>query len=415
MYRYLWTVLGLFPLLLAAGCTPELGNAPFLCNAGSPKCPEGYSCLASSNTCVPEGSCPLGVPGCEASDASALESCGNASCEADEGEDCMTCEDDCGPCIGCGDGTCDFKSGETCKSCEDDCGACECGNERCDVGEDENNCPQDCASGPRCGNGACEQGETESNCPVDCAVSKCGNGSCDAGEDETSCPADCGASSCGNGSCDSGETSASCPQDCPAQPVCGDGQCGGGETAQSCPQDCLTTDCGNGTCESGETTSNCPQDCTASCPVDEATRCVDTTTIEYCDQGTWLTFVCADVCSPGTSLGCGYSTADQRDVCSCDMAEANYGEACGSAIVTTCAAGLECVVVTGDDIGFCTKTCTGALNDCSGDPPGSYSECSDVTVDGEMICLFYCDMLTFCPDDLYCTDAILGGVCMARQ
>lgn len=415
MRRLLWTILGLISFCLAAGCTPDLGDAPFLCNAGSPKCPAGYTCNESSNICVPDGACPEGVPGCEESDASPLPSCGNATCEPAEGEDCMTCEDDCGPCVGCGDGTCDFKTGETCKSCVDDCGACECGNDRCDVGEDENNCPEDCAEGPRCGNGACEQGETESNCPLDCAVSKCGNGQCDAGETEITCPDDCKTETCGNGQCDVGENNSSCPQDCPPQPLCGDGRCESPETAQSCPQDCQTSDCGNGTCEPGETTSSCPQDCGSPCPVNDATRCLNTSSIEYCDQGTWVTFDCVDVCAPGTSRGCGYSADSQRDVCSCDMAVANYGEACGTAIVTTCQSDQMCVVFDTDVIGFCTQTCTGLTTDCAGDPPGTYSECSDATVGSDTICLFYCDMLTLCPTDLYCTDAILGGVCIPRQ
>lgn len=29
------------------GCTPQLGDAPFLCNPGTPKCPEGYICKSS--------------------------------------------------------------------------------------------------------------------------------------------------------------------------------------------------------------------------------------------------------------------------------------------------------------------------------------------------------------------------------
>ncbi len=47
--------LALALLFLAPGCSPmDLGEAPFLCNNGTPKCPEGYIC--SGGACVREGS-----------------------------------------------------------------------------------------------------------------------------------------------------------------------------------------------------------------------------------------------------------------------------------------------------------------------------------------------------------------------
>ncbi|MBW2731551.1 MAG: hypothetical protein JRH20_04105 [Deltaproteobacteria bacterium] len=360
MVRYLWTVLGPFALLSLAGCTPELGDAPFLCNTGSPQCPTGYTCLEGSNMCVPEGSCPLGVPGCEAIDASIVpESCGNATCEAEKGEDCLNCEEDCGLCVGCGDGTCDYQSDETCESCERDCGPCECGNQRCDVGEDKDSCPEDCATGPICG----------------------------------------------NGSCDSGETLTSCPQDCTPPPVCGDDACTGGETELTCPQDCKpTTGCGNGTCDEGESTTSCPQDCPAVCMSDGATRCIDASNIEGCYQGEWTAFTCAEVCEPAPSLGCVYVQEEQRDLCSCDLVEVGYGAVCGKAIGIVCAAGLHCVAPAGNYLeGVCTQTCTGAAGDCAGDPPGTSSYCSSTqTVDGDHICVFYCSSTLPCPEGLMC-------------
>lgn len=52
----------------AAGCGDmDLGDAPFNCNKGSPKCPDGYECNAKSNVCVREGTCPWpAVPTCPA-------------------------------------------------------------------------------------------------------------------------------------------------------------------------------------------------------------------------------------------------------------------------------------------------------------------------------------------------------------
>ena len=51
------------------GCTPQLGETPFYCNKGVPKCPDGYSCEEDQGfdvcsrvvpqTCVP-GGCPDG-------------------------------------------------------------------------------------------------------------------------------------------------------------------------------------------------------------------------------------------------------------------------------------------------------------------------------------------------------------------
>jgi len=56
--------------------------------------------------------------------------CGDGTCDANIGEDCGTCEADCGACPTCGDGTCDANIGENCSTCEADCGPCGC----CDVG-----------------------------------------------------------------------------------------------------------------------------------------------------------------------------------------------------------------------------------------------------------------------------------------
>gem|GEM_PF-1087112 len=51
---------------------------------------------------------------------------------------------------------------------------------------------------PTCGNNICELSENSNNCPQDCAPDKtttvhmlCGNNICDAGEDSVNCPNDC--------------------------------------------------------------------------------------------------------------------------------------------------------------------------------------------------------------------------------
>lgn len=85
-----------------------------------------------------------------------------------------------------------------------------------------------------CGNNRCEAGENPNNCQVDCGranpsptptpttpVSQCGNQVCDRGEDEKTCSADCASLPldpiCGNQVCESGESARTCPVDCEDQ------------------------------------------------------------------------------------------------------------------------------------------------------------------------------------------------------
>lgn len=127
-------------LLCASACSPDLGQAPFRCNAGEPKCPDGYSCN-SADICVLAGSCPEGMLGC----------------------------------VTCGDGSCDLLAGEDCKTCPEDCPCVElCGNNTCDPKEDATNCPEDCPKDPKepsCGDGSCDPDEDSATCPEDCPSS----------------------------------------------------------------------------------------------------------------------------------------------------------------------------------------------------------------------------------------------------
>ncbi len=70
-----------------------------------------------------------------------------------------------------------------------------CGDGICGIGEDADNCPDDCDddAGPECGNGTCEEGETPDNCAQDCEEDgpECGDGVCDEGETPENCAADC--------------------------------------------------------------------------------------------------------------------------------------------------------------------------------------------------------------------------------
>ena len=91
--------------------------------------------------------------------------CGNGLCE--DGEDCASCDADCGACPpACGDGQCN--GSEDCGTCEADCGACPafCGDGTCDADEDCNSCASDCGACPAfCGDGTCDRNEDCSSCP----------------------------------------------------------------------------------------------------------------------------------------------------------------------------------------------------------------------------------------------------------
>lgn len=61
---------------------------------------------------------------------------------------------------------------------------------------------------PKCNNNKCEQGENFENCPTDCP---CGNGICEITESYSTCIIDC---HCGNQLCDYNETIENCENDC---------------------------------------------------------------------------------------------------------------------------------------------------------------------------------------------------------
>lgn len=102
-------------------------------------CPPG-GCLDPED----EEDCPPGE------DCSWTDTCPDAVCDVDGGEDCDSCPEDCGDCTPvCGDGEC-AEGLESCTDCPDDC-ACPatCGDEVCNLGEAPDgetceNCPSDC-------------------------------------------------------------------------------------------------------------------------------------------------------------------------------------------------------------------------------------------------------------------------------
>ena len=192
---------------LWAGCL-DLGEAPFRCNKGAPKCPEGYTCSKYGN-CIKKGFCPENLLECQGGD-----------------------------------------SGVT----QPDGAPASCGNGKCDPGETAANCPKDCSSTAVCGNGKCDPGETATSCPADCGSSAvCGNGKCDPGETAASCPADCGSSTvCGNGKCEPGETATSCPTDCGSTGcTAGSSQCVNSTTLKYCDNNAWKQDTCTNLCVAG--------------------------------------------------------------------------------------------------------------------------------------------------------------------
>jgi len=114
-----------------------------------------------------------------------IPGCGDLMC--DVGEDCDTCPSDCASnSSGCGNGLCEPTIGEDCVSCATDCRGKQNGEPNhqycCGDGAGEN--PVGCEDG-RCGGG----GFQCSNVPAD--ASCCGNGVCESIEDELSCAVDC--------------------------------------------------------------------------------------------------------------------------------------------------------------------------------------------------------------------------------
>jgi len=164
------------------------------------------------------------VSGCDGGGLSSTSLCGDTLCQADRGESCESCPDDCGACPPCGDGLCAAEEGESCESCPADCGGCAvCGDGSCDDSDEScESCPDDCGACPPCGDGLCDP-ETDEDCDT--------------------CPADCGdCDPCGDELCaiDVGETCESCPDDCGECEPCGDGECAPdqGEDCDTCPADC---------------------------------------------------------------------------------------------------------------------------------------------------------------------------------
>ena len=170
------------------------------------------------------------------------QECGNGVIEGNEvcdggdlgGETCGSQSCTGGGTLAC-NVTCDGFDTSSCL----DCPACD-NDGVCELGEDCNNCPNDCISGTVpgsvCGNGICEAGDGEDcvSCAADCngvQGGKPSNRYC-CGDGDGTNPVTCSDSRCGG------------PAQCTSDPVipgsfcCGDSICDASESCSSCGLDC---------------------------------------------------------------------------------------------------------------------------------------------------------------------------------
>ncbi|MBM4356309.1 MAG: trypsin-like serine protease, partial [Deltaproteobacteria bacterium] len=282
------------PALLNAGGTEEVIS---VVSAGDPNCTQnGWNTRIDVHATWLQGIINQYDPG------GVEAKCGNGYCEAGETE--QSCPQDCttgnegklgAP---CSSGS-DCQSGMVCvqsqtgnfctQYCKDPNGGTGCPSGYTCVKlttpppSGEGVC-YDTGTGPtNCGNGKCDAGENAQTCPKDCSGGACGSISyqgccdgetlkyCEGGElkqincsNKPLCGWQTGASFYDCGTNGTGDPSGDYPQDCSkvTGPACGNGKCESGETTATCPADCKTsTTCGDGKCDAGETASTCSQDC----------------------------------------------------------------------------------------------------------------------------------------------------------
>lgn len=293
------------------------------------------------------------------------DTCGNGTCESDNGETSETCAADCH----CGDGVCKAERGEDLFTCPDDCHS-ECGNGLCELDEHDPNsdtyCSGDCSSQYAwCGNDVCDLEETPESCGHDCLGGTCGNGTCESGEDAGHCPADCF-------ECSLIGAAENVGQGCSRDDMCGPGGAcldfgEGGQCYVVCSGEC-------GTCAS---TEQCAPISAGGAPVE------------------YLPGVDLAVCVPKPTGSQG-----AYDAC---------GQADGA-----CESGLDCTVFSADATrGYCAPSCAsgeacpereGVAGQCAVGPAGaSPTSCALLCTPGAN---------AVCPAGMVCQDLGGAGACL---
>ncbi|MSQ85005.1 MAG: hypothetical protein EXR77_19380 [Myxococcales bacterium] len=237
---------------------------------------------------------------------------------------------------------------------------------------------------PNCGNGKCDFGE-QLSCAQDCGTQSavCGDGKCDVSE-VLSCDKDCKpATPCGDGTCDAKlENPLTCPKDCPA-PKCGDGKCAiPFETVLTCAQDCTPTiGCGDGACDPAtETTLTCALDCSgllcgdAKCsfPLENAFTCAKDCPLPACGDAKCETpFESPVTCA----IDCSVNGGTLPSVASCVASKCSkesiacVGDFTGCGSGSLCVGGckdFKCVVNCGTKLSGASAQKFTALKDCIG-------------------------------------------------
>jgi len=231
------------PCLYGECCVPscewvECGDDG--CGGNCADCPEGQFCSW-------EGLCMEGGGGCE---ESPVPGCGGCACETcvcnldpfccESSWDSLCVEEclyDCGGCGDapetCGNGICAADDGENCGTCDKDCGCL--GGEVCMF----DTCCKPACAGKECGDDGC--GGTCGECDVGCSCSAEGQCLGECGCIPNCALKECGDNGCG-GTCGECEKGAQCNADGTCEPICA--------------PDCEGRECGNDGC--GGTCGDCP-------------------------------------------------------------------------------------------------------------------------------------------------------------
>jgi hypothetical protein len=211
-----------------ANCDREAGEADDSCPVDCvPPCAEAVDCVGAQDwnlPCAGRWDCEAGqcVEVCD------YNTCGDAQCLADQGEEAQTCPADCfgecqvpGDCIfGIWTQMCQGHWNCFANTCSQICESMRCGDGTCSApqGESSDACFEDCLGGPcaevsdcigyrwyaRCLQGHWECKLPKGACEAVCEGAGCGDGTCDvlAGETPSSCSGDCQTYEC--------DTSADC-------------------------------------------------------------------------------------------------------------------------------------------------------------------------------------------------------------
>lgn len=208
--------------------------------------------------------------------------------------------------------------GQGCDEVSDTCYSLGCNdNSTCEQGEDCVTCPNDCFSAPggTCGDGICS-GENASNCPVDCdptfvppSPTCCGDGTCEGTESDVNCAVNCATctvdAECDDGfycngpeTCDigTGNCLPGIPVDCTDGVACTIDACN--ESTDTCDHTPNHTLCDNGLFCDGVETCDGVQGCLAG-----TIPC--TTECEHCDEDLDSCVWCMLDIDGSTSIGTG--------------------------------------------------------------------------------------------------------------